>query len=222
MHTIRLLVVALLAANLVFIGVEAQRPPVERPKSEPLADGAKAQLRLAHEIDPGADRSAGLECFTVGPFENESTSRALTELLEPFAVDASSRTTEAFVDRGFWVYVPPPDSLRTARLTLDQLYDAGFEDIGLIDTGPWSGAISLGYFTRSENAKRRRTQVTALNIPVEIEVRREDEARHWVDYRQRAGSMYAYQALADLVPPGLHRPTACGPAGDEQLAGIGD
>jgi hypothetical protein len=171
------------------------------------------EIRLLSEIDPDHGGAFGRQCFTVGPFETRATMEAISGLLKEHSTRVSQRETTAFVDRGFWVYLPPYTGEREARQAVGDLYDAGLDDVAVIRDGEWDLSVSLGYFTSQSNAIRHRDAVRELGFPAEFRITRHDEPRYWVNYEQQAGVEYASRVLASYVPPDLHRMTACSGTG---------
>ena len=223
MSKLKLMIIVLLAANLLLLGLEASKPPptigngqeAGVTQADPLPG-----IRLLSELADDANLHTR-RCFTVGPFEGRPTVDAIVEMLGAYTTSLGSRETVAFVDRGYWVYLTPYADEQAARQAVKVLYDAGFEDVSIIKNGEWDNSISLGYFIDQSNAMVRKDQVRAMGFEAQTRIQREDETRYWVDYEQRAGVEYASRIMADMVPAGLHRPTACPePADSERNTGI--
>jgi hypothetical protein len=211
-HAIKLGAIVMVATNLVILGLQASKPPQPPSAPDEAVEQAHEELpsiRLLSELDELAPEVASQSCFTVGPFESSETAAAISELIAEQAAGVATRQTEAFVDRGYWVYLPPFESARAGRRAVEALLEAGLEDIALIRQGRWNRAVSLGYYIEQSNAVRRRQQVRALGMDAQMIVRRDDEVRYWVDYVQGLGAGYASRVLDGLVPPGLHHQTAC-------------
>lgn len=220
MHALKLGAILMVATNLVILGLQASKPPQPSPAPNATAEQAREELpsiRLLSELDKVAAEAAPQSCFSVGPFESSETAAAISELIAEQATGVATRQTEAFVDRGYWVYVPPFDDRRAGSEGVETLIGAGIEDVALIRQGRWNLAISLGYFIEQSNAVRRRDEVRALGMDAQMLIRRDDEVRYWVDYVQRSGAGYASRVLDGLVPPGLHHQTAC----EDELAQTG-
>lgn len=212
MHALKLGAIVMVATNLMILGLQASKPPQPSPAPDVTAEQAHEELpsiRLLSELDEVPAEAAPQSCFIVGPFESSETAAAISELIAEQAAGVATRQTEAFVDRGYWVYLPPFDSARAGSRAVEALLELGIEDIALIEQGRWNRAVSLGYYIEQSNAVRRRQQVRALGMDAQMIVRRDDEVRYWVDYVQRLGAGYASRVLDGLVPPGLHHPTAC-------------
>lgn len=212
MSKLKLIIIALLAANLLLLGLEAAKPPLDMsndlqagtPQADPLPG-----IRLLSELADVDSPQSGRQCFTVGPFEGRPTVDAIVEMLGAYTSALSLRETEAFVDRGYWVYLPPYGDERGARQALKTLYDAGLEDIAVIKNGVWNNSVSLGYFIDQSGAMMRKDRASELGFKAQTRIQREGESRYWVDYEQRVGVEYASRILGGMVPAGLHRATVC-------------
>lgn len=227
MHTLKLAIVAMLATNIVLLGMEASKAP--KLESGVAANPSRLPMVLPDIVLRSDLPDAPVPkqfCFTVGPFESDETAAAIAGLLNTHQYSSGLRETEAFVDRGYWVYLPPSENEFAARDTLQALYDAGLEDVALIRNGDWDRSISLGYFVEQANALARRDQMRSMGFPAEMRIQREDEARYWVDYQRLASAQAAVESLlGGLVPAGLHREIACGAAagpGSEAVAGVSE
>lgn len=212
MNLLKLLIIALVAANLLLLGLEASKPPANVDSDASTAQSQISNLpeiRLLSELDGMDTQQFSRQCFTVGPFETRPTMDAIVEMLNGFASNVSSRETEAFVDRGYWVYLPPYPDEQGGRQAVKILYDAGYDDVFVVNNGDWNHAVSLGYFITQSNAIAHRDRISELGFEAEMRIQRDDESRFWVEYEQQAGDEYASRVLAELVPAELHRPIAC-------------
>jgi hypothetical protein len=213
---LKLIILVMFTGNILLLGLEASKPPVE-----PIATGGATVsqqqdvpgLRLLSELSSEDAESGSSQCFTVGPFESRTTVDAIVEMLNEYSTDARFRETEAFVDRGYWVFLPAYDDEKSARQAVESLYSAGLEDVSLIQNGDWNNSVSLGYFISQSNAAQHRDRIREMGFPAEFRIQRDDEFKYWVDYKQQSGDEYASRLLIDLVPAQLHHPTAC--ASDE-------
>jgi len=219
--SLRISVISLLALNLLLVGILASQPGHQAVSTEPSASERSADIStivLIRELDEPDKQGIGLQCFTVGPFESRRTAEAIVEMLAANVVSAHTRTTEAFVDRGYWVFLPPFKDVANARQAVRDLYEAGHEDVELIKDGEWNLSVSLGYFINQANASSLADSIRNLGFNPEMRVQRDDESRYWVDYQQQAGQQYASQVLAGFVPSTLHRALSC--TGEDEAGGI--
>ncbi|MFT5139764.1 MAG: hypothetical protein ACI9CB_001417 [Rhodothermales bacterium] len=213
MSKLKLIILVMFTGNILLLGLEASKRPMEEPTAPGRVNIAQRQdlpaLRLLSELSSDADDSDDSQCFTVGPFETKATVDAIVEMLKEYSSSARSRQTEAFVDRGYWVFLPPYDDRRSARKAVESLYGVGLDDVALINNGEWNNSVSLGYFINQSNAAQHRDRIRDLGFPAEFRIQRDDEFRYWVDYKQQSGDEYASRLLDDLIPSQLHHPTAC-------------
>jgi hypothetical protein len=190
---LRILVISLFVANLLlFAFQDSNEPaaPVEtRSTKTEVEDSGIPTIHLFTEMmqDQGL-LSGGRQCFSLGPFHTvEETDEVYTHLLE-VSVNISERQTQALVEKGYWVFMPPYVSLLEANQALLSLQALGLKDIAVIYNGEWKNAISLGYFLRQENAIRRKKSLEDRGHAPLMRVQRQSEPRYWLDYEQTPGS----------------------------------
>ena len=121
----------------------------------------------------------------------------------------SERETQALVEKGYWVFMPPYASLLIANQELLTLQALGLEDIAVIYDGDWKNAISLGYFLRQENAARRKRSLEDRGYSPLIRVQRQSEPRYWLDYEQNTGSELITLDMQDRPNDFMQRALPC-------------
>lgn len=208
---IRLLVVALFACNLLLIGVHVASapPPADRPVASPLLiPPGVPELQLLDEIEP-ADYPSRVprHCFSAGPFETVPTLIVAREALGPRAEDVIERETEALVELGYWVSLPPEPSFAEAGAALQALQRSGFEDVAVVGDDSGQYRVSLGYFLEEANARRRRDAVRELGFEVDTQIQRDTQVRYWLDYAF-TDTEFARLAASGL-PAGQQRQVPC-------------
>ncbi len=208
---LRLIVVALIACNLLLIGVHvASEPPgpdVPVASPAPLPSGVP-ELQLIDELAPGAfPRSDPRQCFSAGPFETVPTMITAREALGSGAEDVRERESEALVELGYWVSLPAVASFTEAGESLRQLEAAGLQDIAVVSDDSGEYRVSLGYFLEEANARRRRDEVRELGFDVETRLQRETQTRYWLDYAFSQPEMAEQAARA--LPAGGQRAIPC-------------
>lgn len=189
---IRILVISLVVANLLLLGFQCSRPsvrPEARATPATVRETGIPTIHLFSEMvqDQGL-MSNNRQCFTLGPF-HESADRDLVQArLLDVSTRISERETEALVEKGYWVFMPPYATLLEANEKLLSLQALGLKDIAIIYDGEWKNAISLGYFMRRENALRRKQDLEKKGYKPAMRIQREAEPRYWLDYEQSPGS----------------------------------
>ncbi|WP_191621398.1 SPOR domain-containing protein [Marinihelvus fidelis] len=187
----RLIVIALLAANLALLGYAAARVTPAQPVSQVMpqapveprrwpAETPRIQL-MAEMPAPATTVDPARRCWSVGPFETrqsrENTRLRLLDLADAIA----DRESEALVELGYWVTLPAYPSMADAVTGMQELTRAGLHDIAVVtdDTGDYR--VSLGYFLQESNARRRRDQLRELGYEAETRLQREAQPRYWLD-----------------------------------------
>lgn len=208
---LRLLAITLVLLNVVLLGVQALRPPAPPAAVDtPEIDGDVASIYLLDEL-PGAPggRDGTAECFSVGPLTSLRQQEAALDLVSQAALNIRSRQTEATVESGTWVYLPPLADRETARNMALTMRDAGLGEVAVITVGEWDNAVSLGFYANSAFAGQRVAEARSLGFAVESRTRRAIEPRYWLDYEQKLGAPYVTPSGDTAIPPELHRAIPC-------------
>ncbi len=189
---LRILVISLFVANLLLLGFKSSTPatqPKTVEKQAVVEDSSIPTIYLFSEIMENRDLMSGnRRCFSLGPFHSTGDRADVYTRLLDVSVSISERETQALVEKGYWVYMPPYLSLLEANRALLTLQALGLDDIGIIYEGEWENAISLGYFLRQKNAMRRKKGLEERGHEPQIRVQRQAESRYWLDYEQDPGS----------------------------------
>lgn len=210
---LRILVISLVVANLLLLGFQSNKPEVQKKTTVAPAvkkDSNIPTIHLFSEMmqDQGL-LTGNRQCFSLGPFHSSEDKDEFRLLLQEVSTEISERETEALVEKGYWVFIPPYDSLLEANQALISLQALGLEDIGVIYDGEWKSAISLGYFMRQENAQRRKESVESKGYAPRIRVQRQGEPRYWLDYEQNPGSGLIALDMQNRPNDFMQRPMPC-------------
>jgi hypothetical protein len=189
---LRILVISLFVANLLLFGFQRSNPAVQEEATVTPAVMKNSGIPTIHlfgEMIQDQDLLTGSrQCFSLGPFHSAEDKDDVQSLLQEVSTRITERQTEALVEKGYWVFIPPYGSLLEANQVLISLQALGLEDIGVIYDGDWKNAISLGYFMRQENAQRRKNSLESKGYAPLMRVQRQGEPRYWLDYEQNSGS----------------------------------
>jgi hypothetical protein len=210
---LRILVISLFVANLLLLGFQGSKPAA---KTEPevvhsaTRDTGIPTIHLFSEmIEDQGLMSGSRRCFTLGPFHSNEDRDEVRLLLQEVSTRTAERRTEALVEKGYWVFMPPYASLLEANEELLSLQALGLKDIGIIYDGDWKNAISLGYFLRQENALRRKKALQERGYEPLMRVQRQTEPRFWLDYEQRPGSDLVSLDMTNRPNDFLQRSVPC-------------
>jgi len=189
---LRIIVISLFVANLLLLGFQLSKPAeqVETLASQSVVENSNVPtIHLVSELMQDWELMSGnRKCFSLGPFHSSEERDEIRAQLVEVSAYISERQTRAQVEKGYWVFLPPYQSLLEANRTLLSLKALGLKDIGVIFEGEWKNAISLGYFLRQKNASRRVKGLEDRGYTPSMRVQRQSEPRYWLDYEQNPGS----------------------------------
>jgi hypothetical protein len=211
---LRIIVISLVVANLLLLGFQSSNPVAEQEAARPAAaaveDSRIPTIHLFSEMmqDQGL-LSGNRQCFTLGPFHSPEDRDDVLARLSAVSTRIAERQTEALVDKGFWVYMPPYASLLEANKALLSLQALGLKDVAIIYDGEWKNSISLGYFLRQENAQRRKRGLEERGFRPTMRIRRQAEPRYWLDYEQEPGAGLIALDMQNRPNDFMQRPVPC-------------
>ena len=190
---LRIIAIALVLANLLLLGIRVRQPDepgqVEASIPEMVDDGVPTIQLIEELVQQKAIMPGQRQCFSLGPFHSTEERDSVRMQLRGRVTGVSERQTQAMVERGYWVFLPPYESLLEANRALLSLRALGLADIAIVyEENEWQNAISLGYFLRQDNANRRARQLRDKGYGVQVQVTRRAEPRYWLDYEQDPGA----------------------------------
>lgn len=220
---LRILVISLFVANLLLLGFQASKPDVE---TEAVAGPDLAEesniptIHLFSEMMQDENLMSGnRQCFSLGPFHTIAERDEILAQIENVTSSYDERQTQALVEKGYWVYLPPYSSLLEANRALLSLQALGLEDVAVIYNGEWKNAVSLGYFLRQKNAINRKKSLEKRGWEPLLRVQRQTETRYWLDYEQDPGAGLVSLNLNDSPNDTVHRSLPCPDKGLPEVAG---
>lgn len=186
---IRILVLVLAAANLLFFGwsqwIGQKTPRLVAP--EPGATSAARQ--------PAGNTRA---CAALGPVADETAALEIDALLRDMQLVPLRRTVTREVPDGWWVYLDNADAAARAR-ALRTIENAGLGDAVALREDP-QYRISVGVFSDPARAMARADQVRALQLEPGVGQRMKEETAHWFVL---PGTAPAAVSLARLAAEGV-------------------
>jgi len=210
---LRIIVITLFVANLLLLGFQVSKPSKQAVATTSQAVDEDTNLPTIHLVSELMQdwklMSGNRQCFSLGPFRSiEERAKTRDRLLEVSAY-ISERQTQAHVEKGYWVFLPPYETLLEANRVLLSLQALGIRDIAVIYDGAWKNAISLGYFLRQENAVRRKESLEDKGFSPSMRVQRNSEPRYWLDYEQNPGSALITLDMQDRPNDFMQRSMPC-------------
>lgn len=204
---VRALIVLLVAVNL---GVAAwwalqpepkPAPPAAQPsgiprlqllreKPSPTAAPRVVEQATVASATPdvaATSSTATTQCFSLGPFADDTALRAASTRLQPQVVRLRARTVTTTAARGYNVMLPPFASRELAQAAVARLVAAGFNDLLLINDGPDANGIALGRYGTQEGANRHQAALQTAGFPAQLHPIGGGAASQWLDLEVREG-----------------------------------
>ena len=192
----------------------APPPPIDAGVGSLVLLGEAEAPPTADEMDVGAapvPMPDAPGCLTLGPFATPAELRVAMSALTPSVARIQFREVAATQLRGYRVYLPPAASREAALAAARQLAARGVRDYYVVTAGDQENTISLGLFRDGENAVRRRDEIKALGLDVQLNERTEDTPEYWLDYAVLPAQRFDWR---DRVPDRLELGARDLPCGD--------
>ena len=152
-----------------------------------LSEASPPSLDMLGSItDESAKITHTLMCFSIGPFENSQASDEMYGVMFDLGIQAKQRIVNERKPKSYWVYLPTSNSRVKAEETVSFLKANEVHETYIWLDAPHKYAISLGLFTRLPTARVKQTEIEALGLKPEIEVRYKEFTEFWVDYQQES------------------------------------
>ena len=209
----RIIVISLFVANVLLAGFQASKPPSQTEAAADVIETAESNIPTIHLFsemmqDQGL-MTGNRQCFTLGPFHDIEDMYEVRGRLQEVSLSTQDRQTQALVEKGYWVFLRPYDTLLEANEVLFALQALGLKDIGVIYDGEHKNSISLGFFLRQENALKRKQGLEAKGYEPMMRVQRQAEPRYWLDYEQTPGSSLVALDMQNRPNDFLQRAMPC-------------
>lgn len=185
---IRIVVLALVAANLLYLGW-AHWAREEAPRLVAPASGSgSASLPAAPEAT----------CVSLGPLRDETAAMEVEQLLRDMRLAPLARRVSQQTSEGWWVHVTSIDAQAQAR-TLRTIEEAGITDAFSLPDDP-GFRVSVGLFRDEASASSRAEAVRALGLDATVTERMQEQTSIWFDL---PGTTRAALELARLAAEGV-------------------
>lgn len=161
-------------------------PGASRVSSSGQAPAAGGEPEAATASEP-ANEPAGMQCFTVGPFQDEAAATAARDALAGRASGSRMRTGQATGSGNWDVAIAPLADRAAAQAMAAKLQAAGFADHYVIAGGEGANGIALGRFSNEDTASRHVAALQAAGFPAALRAP-DAVARHWLEVELAEGA----------------------------------
>lgn len=176
---IRILVLVLLAANLLYFGwtswVRDDDPALTAVKSAPAPSKPVAEALPPVAAAPPAPPP----CSSIGPFTTELDALAAQRKLTEAGWGLLRRETKEQQPDGYWVSVANNSTAAQLR-TLGAIMGAGIRDAFAMPDDP-QFRVSVGIFRDEERAEDRAARVQRLKLDAVVTQRTREQSAVWFD-----------------------------------------
>ena len=208
----RWILLTLLLANAVavywFAGQQAQRLQAQSSAdSGRQPEAAGLQLLAERSAQPlpvvGAEEAVSAvapvveRCLVLGPVRDVTVADWIFEGMEATGIGVECWQREREVETGYRVYLAPFSSRREAQTQLQALLRKGVDSF-VFDDGELMNGISLGIYSSSENAARRKTELERRGYRPEISVATRDITEQWLQFGVEQRSRLASKFWSDI------------------------
>lgn len=169
-------------------------PSKPQPEPEPVVDSQSVES------------TAPVRCYDYGAFVTWDEAKAFTLQLPEGWVLGKIHAQDVWIDQGYWVMIPAPNSMAAARENVEQVKAKGVTDYWLVPTGRDRGIISLGLFNTIERAETQRRELLGKGIDAQIDKKRALRSRYRVGIQTSSEPVSTLQTLGITLNPSLLEP----------------
>ncbi|GMQ75856.1 MAG: SPOR domain-containing protein [Gammaproteobacteria bacterium] len=194
--------------------VPSSRPtsPPEQRSSAEVAEKHADTASVSRENAPAVPRESDIECYTVGPLQNEDDISALSAWFSAQGSRATLRSDERREVVSTWVFLPPLESREAADDRMREMQAANIDDIYVIPRGDMANAVSLGLFSQKETLARRVAQLEDRGFTPSVLPRYRTVTASWFDVTTSAAQPMTVAVLDQIFPDLVIRQVVCGDA----------
>lgn len=194
------LFLSLLLLNILYALWQFQvRAPVPSDGvGTPLLESQLSSVPSASGHAPGMpDEPLASLCVTLGRFSSAGEAEQLRQRLLVLDIAAEVRAREAVVGTDYWLAMPVTGGEQQAVMQLSALQERGLDSF-LITRGEMAGQISLGVFSREDNAQLRREQLQEQGLEVHVHALSKTEQQFVVEVGGQARRLVDQAMLSRL------------------------
>lgn len=190
----RNLFLILLAANLVFLGLQfvtaennPEKPLVSDASDVPslaLVDESAGARKAAPQVAAVRDdpSTGPRRCLSLGPFSDERELAAARSRLQDQGLEGEVRHAPGRIWVGYWIFLPATETRDEAIGKVEALRERGVRDIYIEPAGERENAVSLGVFRERDRAQRRFREIRELGFQPQIARRTREGTVFWLDF----------------------------------------
>ncbi len=183
--------------QLILVSERKPEDKVPEPKAKPSPPPAKPEVAkteskpakpVVAEKKPTPPPPVAKACYSVGPFALVSDVSNAAHMFENAGITAQQRAVSERKLAGYWVFIPPLNSIKAARAVLRDLQNKELRDALIIAEGQKANAISAGVYYTEGQAYERRDKIREFGYDAKVEELTKTQALYWVDVELKKSS----------------------------------
>lgn len=181
-----------------------------------LVDQNTPSLELRKDVEQvqyssGTDGSHS-SCYTIGPYNSDKAAQQVAAKIREFGLAVQERPMRSMETLNFLVYIPPLKDQAEAEKVEQDIARFDVQDVSIINDGPYRNAISLGFFTNLNKARRHAEYIRYLGYDARYTERKAAREVFWLDYDEPFGNntpVQQWSATIDATSEVQRIPRAC-------------
>lgn len=197
-------VILLILLNVSLL-VWSSTAPAKSKQEIPLVEPGIPQLVLLPDMSEslysGSATDLVSSCYSLGPFNSQKAANLVGKRIQNYGLAFEVRSIMSMETLRYLVYIPPLNSINEAQDTADDLRKYHIDDVNVIIEGPYKNAISVGFYSNLERAKRGTEYVRYLGYDARHSEEKTPLKVFWIDYDEPFGSNTPTIAWSRSVDP---------------------
>jgi hypothetical protein len=174
-------------------------------KDIPLVESHINTLTLLPE-KPGeryssASSPISSSCYSVGPFNTLKAAQLVGKRVSDYGLDTTIRSIKSMETLNYFIYIPPVESRQAAEVLVADLAKNDVKDYYIVTDGPYTNAVSLGFFSNLDRAKRYAEYIRYLGYDARYSEQKTPLEVFWLDYDEPFGSNTPVVNWASKIDP---------------------
>jgi hypothetical protein len=170
-----------------------------------LTEAGVQTLRLLPET-PGerfSSRTSNItsSCYSAGPFNTLKAAQLVGKRVSDYGLETTIRSIKSMETLNYFVYIPPVESRQAADDLVKDLKINGVEDYFIVTEGPYTNAISLGFYSSLGRASRYAEYIRYLGYDARYSEQKTPLEVYWLDYDEPFGSNTPVENWATRIDP---------------------
>jgi hypothetical protein len=181
----RVLIILLVLANIAYFAVEFLLGNAVYTPPAAIKSGIPAIELLKNESDSQPLLAQSTRCYTVGPYNSEKAMKLVAKQLNGFGLAFTIRRQKTKDTLNYLVYLVAQESRQAALKIIDDIKKFEIENYHLIESGPYTNAISFGFFDDLNKARRHSEYIRYLGYDARYTEQKAMREIFWLNYDEQ-------------------------------------